>query len=146
MYCGTYQTLDFNTQPAWNTHTSIIGRHSAQAEANVQTFQTQAQAVGSTVHPLLTRYMKPDWPDAVIILRDQAEVQLLCQMNCIAAQMNIPKGAQHNGDGDQMSGLARWYKLSLPIGFKLEDMILNGWTLIQSHGVGCWEGGLGQKV
>ena len=30
-------------------------------------------------------------PDAVVILRDQAEERPLCQMNYIAAQMNIPE-------------------------------------------------------
>ena len=36
-YCGLTQTLDFNYWPTQNTQTLIVGRHSAQAEANVQT-------------------------------------------------------------------------------------------------------------
>jgi len=31
-------------------------------------------------------------PDAVVVLRDQAEGHILCQMNYIATQMNMPEG------------------------------------------------------
>ena len=55
----------------------------------------------------MVRYMNQDLPDAVVILRDQVEEHLLCQMNYIAAWMNIPRGSRHDGDGDLTLGLAR---------------------------------------
>jgi len=45
--------LDLGSWPVWNTQTSIVGRCSAQAEANVQNpLNPSCQAVGSTVCPL----------------------------------------------------------------------------------------------
>jgi len=49
-------------------------------------------------------------PDAVFILRDQAESAYLCQMNYIAAQMNIPKEPDVIGMGIRCQ-IAGWYKL-----------------------------------
>ena len=65
------------------------------------------------------------YADAVVILRDQAEECLLHQMNYIAAQMNIPEGVWHNGDGDQMSGSLDYISSDRLIGPQLEDTILN---------------------
>jgi len=50
-------------------------------------------------------------PDTAVILRDQAEGCLLCQMNYIAAQLSFPgQSLNHSaGDVDQMSGSADDY-------------------------------------
>jgi len=47
----------------------------------------------------------------VVILRDQAEGHLLCQMNYIVAWLNIPERSPYHsaGDVDQKSGLADDY-------------------------------------
>ena len=56
----------------------------------------------------MTRYMRWDIPDAVVILRDQAEGHLLRQMNYIAARTNLREWSLNKSarDVDWESGSA----------------------------------------
>ena len=64
-------------------------------------------------------------PDTVVIIRDQAEECLLCQINYIAAWMNIPKEPDIMGMGIRCQDWLDDISLAQPIGLGSEDMTLN---------------------
>ena len=76
------------------------------------------------------------YTDAAVILRDQAEVHLLHQMNYIVAQSSVPRQSPNHstGDVDRMSGLADDY-LSLVNHVGSEGRV-GLWLRVDRHWIG----------